>query len=193
MGGLLSFRGIVCVHSVPCHVRWKMNINYQACCYTFIHRLMTSNLAHQHVLFTAICPLLCACSLSHTFPLDYFLILPPHHLLFDSFSIVLSESSSSPSLPHTTFPISTPCVYCVRAAKIKLEPETPRGLPMSLIAIHQNGMLLNIFTGGQLVTPDSDKHLGQWAMWAGHNRPRQQSSTKFNEVQHESSLSRTAQ
>jgi hypothetical protein len=62
---------------------------------------------------------------------------------------------------------------------------------MSLIAIHQNGMLLNIFTGGQLVTPDSDKHLGQWAQ--GHNRPRQQSSTKFNEVQHKSSIFLTAQ
>jgi hypothetical protein len=62
--------------------------------------------------------------------LDYFLILPAHHLLFDSCSIVLSESSSSPSLPHTTFPISTPCVYCVRAAHYTQSSQIGTGDPL---------------------------------------------------------------
>ena len=59
---------------------------------------------------------------------NYLYSLPPHPP-FHSVSIFLSQSSISPSLPHTTFPLSTLCVYCVHT--IHIEDRIGTGYPQS--------------------------------------------------------------
>ena len=141
---------------------------------------MTSNLAFQPVLFTiqqiAIC-FVCVCRLSNIFS----------HICHMSLSVgkgsklSLQFASSSSfsfsfylSLPIINFTITTThyissihamCILCAynthRRSNWNWIPPEWDSDPLSLIAIHQHSMLLNIFTSGQLVTPDSDKHLGQ--------------------------------